>query len=80
MKSSYHIFILLAVRHQFVGIFRSAMRTFVWFCVIIDSDSLRHDVREGVDVGMHLGNIPILVVVVASLANSFVCLVNWVAY
>jgi hypothetical protein len=80
MKISYHILILLAIRHQFVGIFRSAMRTFVRFCVIIDSDSLCHDVREGVDVGMHLGNIPILVVVVALLANSFVCLVNRVAY
>jgi hypothetical protein len=52
------------------------MSTFVWFCVIINGGSLRHDVREGVGMGMHLGNVPILSVVVASLANSCICLLN----
>ena len=51
------------------------MCAFIWFRVIINGDSLRHDVRKGVGMGMHLGNVPILAVI----ADSFICLVNWVA-
>ena len=54
------------------------MCTFVWFCVIINGGSLRHDVREGVGMGMHLRYVPILAVVVVFLANTFICLVNQV--
>lgn len=55
------------------------MCTFVRFCVIINGGSLRHDVGEGVDMGMHFGNVPILAVVVAFLADSYICLLNRVA-
>jgi hypothetical protein len=55
------------------------MCTFIWFCVIIDSDSFRHDVREGVNMGMHLGNVPILGGIAGFVANSFICLVNQIA-
>ena len=51
------------------------MCTFIWFCIIINGDSLRHDVREGVGMGMHLGNVPILAVG----GDSYIFLVNQVA-
>jgi uncharacterized membrane protein YhiD involved in acid resistance len=54
------------------------MCTFIWFCVIINGGSLRHDVGEGVGMGMHLWNVPILAVVVVSVANTFIRLVNQV--
>jgi hypothetical protein len=55
------------------------MCTFVRFCVIINSDSLRHNVSEGVGMGMHLGNVPILADIADFIANSFIFLVNRVA-
>ena len=48
------------------------MCTFIWFCVIINSNSLHHDVREDVGMGMHLGDVPILAVI----ADTTIYLVN----